>query len=186
VCGLGKQDDDAVLTEEELILRDQIMELELRESREREAAEKEREAMQASLREAEEKEKKAVEEKEERQKAKAKEESESEAPSYPEGALGLTSGIPPGAPDDVRAIVCARLLIARGTTERLAAIEAKREAARAAREDLGEHYRLICPACEKPNHPATATCTGCGFTLSPWYVHHAWRTHIHAQTSTWR
>ncbi|ELR24964.1 UBA/TSN domain containing protein [Acanthamoeba castellanii str. Neff] len=134
VCGLGKQDDDAVLTEEEMIIRDQIMEMELKESREQQAREQE-EREQKARAEAEEKQRKEREAEEEAKRDATNKQTHS-APSL--------------------------------SSERLAAIEAKREAARARREDLGEHYRLICPVCEKPNHPAVASCTGCAFVLSPW------------------
>jgi len=58
VCGLGKQDDDAVLTEEEMIIRDQIMEMALKESREQQAREQEAREQKALRAEAEEKQRK--------------------------------------------------------------------------------------------------------------------------------
>lgn len=30
------------------------------------------------------------------------------------------------------------------------------------------HWRLVCPACEKPNSLAVGFCTGCGFELCEW------------------
>src|SRR5690606_21126114 len=53
--------------------------------------------------------------------------------------------------------------------QELAAINAKREEVKAkgkpARDPKGT-YRLVCPACEKPNSLTVTFCTGCGFTLS--------------------
>lgn len=85
VCGLGKRDDDFVLTDEDLAMQEQIMEMERREQQELAAA-------RAELEERERREQIVKETENEEEKAPATKVETSKAPEAPSTSNALSPG----------------------------------------------------------------------------------------------